>query len=130
MESGNGLAGRVQMTIRKLAVSMIILAVASGIAFADTSVGNAKWLRDRWIGIHDSEACNPRDLAVFGGFVIAVTQVAENATPHAVLIPRGTTFGQIFSVVGGYLENHPEDWSTDADTVVIKALRGAYPAKK
>ncbi|MCX5841229.1 MAG: Rap1a/Tai family immunity protein [Deltaproteobacteria bacterium] len=118
------------MKIRKLTVVMIALVIVSGVAFADKSVGDARWLHEKWIGMHSSEACNPRDLTMFDGFVIAVAQVAENTMSHAIVIPWGTTFGQVFDVVGRYLENHPEDWNTDADTVVIKALQAAFPVKR
>jgi hypothetical protein len=118
------------MTIRKMTVVMIILAAVSGTAFADTSVGDARWLHEKWCGIRSTDTCNPRDLTMFNGFVIAVAQMAENEMPFAIRIPFGTTFGQLFEVVGRYLDSHPEDWSADADTVVVKALKVAFPARK
>ncbi|MGA2976396.1 MAG: Rap1a/Tai family immunity protein [Spirochaetia bacterium] len=118
------------MNIRKLIVVIAVFASASGVAFAQSSVGNAKWLHAKCVEIQYPDTVNSVDLEFYDTFIIAVAQVAESSTPPAVAIPSGTTFGQVFATVGRYLENHPEDWNKDAGTVVIKALQIAYPSKK
>jgi hypothetical protein len=106
------------------------LLLVGGVASADKAVGNAQWLHDKWTSTRATDMVNSMDLAVYDGFVIATAQVGENATPRAIEIPAGTTMGQIFGVVGTYLENHPDEWNSDAGTVVLKALQRVYPCKR
>ncbi len=109
---------------------LAVLLLIGGVASADKMVGNAQWLHEKWLSIQRPDVVNSMDLAVYDGFVIAAVQVAEHATPRAIEIPAGTTMGQVFSVVGKYLENHPDEWSSDACAVVVKALQRVYPNKR
>jgi len=45
-------------------------------------------------------------------------------------IPKDATLGQLCSVVGKWLENHPEKWNMSGTLVVIAALREAFPKGK
>jgi hypothetical protein len=42
-------------------------------------------------------------------------------------IPSGVTGGQIFSVIGKYLDEHPERWHKSAGVLVIEALKEKFP---
>lgn len=45
-------------------------------------------------------------------------------------IPENVTNGQIWDVVRHYLESHPESRQTDSTTLIVTALRQAWPASK
>jgi hypothetical protein len=119
------------MNAKKIITIVAVLACVATIASADgKSVGNARWLHDKWVSIARTESPNTMDLAVYDGFVLGVVQVAEDVTPQAFKIPEGTTFGQLFTTVGRYLESHPDEWNADAGSVVVKALQHRYPCTK
>jgi hypothetical protein len=40
------------------------------------------------------------------------------------------TNGQIYVVVGKYLDNHPEQWNLPAEVLVYRALYAAWPGTK
>ena len=107
---------------------LAILALAATTAVADASIGNAKWLHDKWMAIKGTEVTNTMDLAVYDGFVMGVVQVTQQSNPRAFAIPEGTTLGQLFTTVGGYLESHPDEWNADAGTVVVRALQHRFPS--
>jgi len=116
--------------MRKAIMMIVLLSMAVGTGFADADVGKGKWLHDKWLMLQRSDAVNPKDLTLYDGFVFAAAQVAVNSTPCEVTVPQGTTLGQMFRVVGTYLDVHPELWSRDAGSVVVEALKAAYSPKK
>ena len=116
--------------MRKAVVIAALLAITVGTVFADVDVGKGKWLHDKWVMLQRGDVVNPKDLALYDGFIIAVAQVAVNATPCEISIPQGTTLGQMFKAVGSYMDVHPEVWNLDAGAVVIRALKTAYSLKK
>jgi hypothetical protein len=116
--------------MRKAVMIAALLAITVGTVFADAYVGKGKWLHDKWIMLQRTDIVNPKDLTLYDGFIIAVAQVAVNATPCEIAIPQGTTLGQMFEAVGTYMDVHPEVWNFDAGTVVIQALKTEYSPKK
>ena len=44
-------------------------------------------------------------------------------------IPNNVTNGEIFKVVGKYLDSHANEWDKDADRLVVEALQSAWPQK-
>ncbi len=63
----------------------------------------------------------------FVGYVAGFSEATPFLRPGLYEIPKGTTMLQLCSVVGKYLEDHPEDWSWPAHILVVSALREAFP---
>jgi len=42
----------------------------------------------------------------------------------------GVTRGQFTAVVAKYLKNNPEKWNDSADSIVVDAMKEAFPCKK
>ena len=59
------------------------------------------------------------------GYVTGVTDVYCGV----IDIPNGATVGQICSIVGKWLEDHPEEWNFTADVLVYRALLKAFGKK-
>ncbi|HEY9595026.1 MAG TPA: Rap1a/Tai family immunity protein [Spirochaetia bacterium] len=116
--------------MKRIITILAILGLVATAAVADSSVGNAKWLHDKWMAIKGTDVTNSMDLAVYDGFVMGVVQVAQHTNPSPFAIPEGTTLGQLFTTVGGYLESHPDEWSVEAGVVVVRALQHRYPSAK
>lgn len=69
---------------------------------------------------------NMADATDYMGYVTGV----YDATEYSYNSPEGITRGQICWIVAKYLKEHPERWSESAATLVIDALKEAFPFKK
>jgi len=58
-----------------------------------------------------------------------VKGVVDSFNDIAFKIPSGVTTGQLCSVVGKYIDDHPSEWNQEAADLVIKALKKAFPKK-
>jgi hypothetical protein len=60
-----------------------------------------------------------------------IAGIAESYRNLGILcLPNGVSIGQMTSVVGKYLKEHPERWNERANILVISALTNAFPCKK
>jgi hypothetical protein len=53
-----------------------------------------------------------------------------DATESLYNVPDGVNMEQLVAVVFKYLKKHPEKWNESAASLVIKALKEAFPLKK
>jgi hypothetical protein len=60
------------------------------------------------------------------GYVIGVVD-ARVRTLH---VPDGVTSGELCTIVGQYLDAHPNELKQNGAELVVKAMRGAFPQKK
>ncbi len=58
----------------------------------------------------------------FMGYVAGVVDAERNN----LQIPDGATKDQVCSIVGKYLEAHPEEWNKVGSDLVLRALRTAF----
>jgi hypothetical protein len=71
---------------------------------------------------------NVSDAGYFMGYVSGIVDAF-----HSEFLfnpPYGSTVGQLCSVVGKWLDNHPEEWNKPAGELVTKALQSAFLLKK
>ncbi|MFM5007340.1 MULTISPECIES: Rap1a/Tai family immunity protein [Aeromonas] len=64
---------------------------------------------------------------VYSGYVIGVHDAFDDVL---FCTPENVTKGQVKAVISKYLKANPEQWNKSADSIVIEALRGAFPCKK
>lgn len=68
---------------------------------------------------------NWEHVGFFVGFVVGVWDSHESEFSKAEV-----SRGQVCTVVMNYLKNHPEEWHLTGKTLVLKALRIAFPKKR
>ena len=74
---------------------------------------------------HEGRAYTLYDEAAYMGYVNGVAE----ADP-TIIYPKSTTIGQLCSVVGAWIDKHPEKWSDTPLSIVTAALKEAYPLQK
>ena len=62
----------------------------------------------------------------FTGYVIGV----HDANPLRYSLPEGVTQGRVCAIVSKFLKEHPEKCSAPAASLVIEALKKAFPKNK
>jgi len=122
--------------MKKLSIIIVLIALvgAAGWAQSGDTFGNGKWLHNGWIAaqkLHNGNGTLVFDSVVEGaeymGYVIGVKMAMEEETHRLVTIPTTVTNGQIFAVVGSYVNAHPEQWDQRADIIVEMALTSRWP---
>jgi len=63
----------------------------------------------------------------FSGYVGGVVDVGDGIL---FCTSSGVTRGQNSAVVAKFLKNNPEKWNQPADSLVIEAMKKAFPCKK
>jgi len=95
--------------------------------------GSGQWLHACWIeqqkaNAHVSLVKDWQNVGLYEGFVMGV--ISGLRMRGAFLsIPDGVTNGEIFKVVGKYLDTHPKELNSGADVLVVKALKANWPAE-
>jgi hypothetical protein len=87
------------------------------------------WLEEQRVNAHVSRVKEWQNVGLYEGFVMAVVLVGIHHRDPIFSIPDSVTNGQIFAVVGKYLDSHPTEWDKDADRLVVKALQTVWPYK-
>jgi hypothetical protein len=98
-------------------------------------LGSGRWLHACWLeeqkaNVHVSRVTEWQNVGLYEGFVMGVVFVGIHHCEYLFSIPDSVTNGQIFAVVGKYLDSHPEEWNKDADRLVVEALQAVWPYKK
>jgi hypothetical protein len=70
------------------------------------------------------------DAGIFMGYVMGVSDAMDKDTEYLLASPGKMTVGQVCSIVGKYLDNHPEEWHLSGAEIVRKALRDAFLKNK
>jgi hypothetical protein len=70
------------------------------------------------------------------GIIVGHAQAGKTKKEHDFLLNKflcdeaGINLEQLTVIVKRYLENHPEKWNAPASTLVIEAMREAWPCKE
>jgi hypothetical protein len=67
------------------------------------------------------------EFGLFSGYVAGVVDVGDGIL---FCTGPGVTAGQYNAVVAKYIKNNPEKWNKSADSLVVEALKEAFPCKK
>ena len=84
----------------------------------------------KWQEMKKSEAgqsFNGFSAGVYAGYVNGISDAGEGLY---FTIPKGSTYGQICSVVGKWIDDHPERWADDSAIIVLAALKETFPLQK
>lgn len=115
---------------------VVLIVIVSAIAWADY---NGQWLHDFWLEYKKDEAGSRSNTFAMGVYVGFVSGVAHTAAGISTVCdtsilrinwPDTATGGQLFAIVGKYLDAHPEKWDLDASLLVITACREAWSAEE
>lgn len=63
---------------------------------------------------------------LFNGYVAGVVDLGDE---FLFCLTAGVTRGQYSAVVSKYLKNNPEKWNKAAETIVVNALKEAFPCE-
>ena len=115
--------------MKKLLVVVLILVCAA--SWAQDTFGTGQWLHDIWKGFQRTNSSDASDavdwpaLAMqYQGYVWGAATVMYNAN---WLDLTGITSGQLFAVVGKYLDANPEQWNLFAEVLIYRALYAVWP---
>jgi hypothetical protein len=93
-------------------------------ALADFFDGNR--LKE-WMDEKEQENGSRFEAGLFNGYVAGVVDAGNEIL---FCTPDGVTAGQFTAVVTKYLKENPEKWNLGASSLVIDALKVAFPCKK
>ena len=86
---------------------------------------------NQWKECKKSEAGQPWsafDVGLYSGYVSGVAVAGQFIGWFSY--PDGTTKGQLYSVVGKWIDDHPERWNDPPLVIVTTALQKAFPLKR
>lgn len=92
----------------------------------DYQTGND--LVNKWQEYKKAHEGKPYSIYDEGAFMGYVNGVAETAP--FIIYPKSTTIGQLCSVVGTWIEAHPEKWTDAPLDIVTTALKEAFSLQK
>lgn len=98
-----------------ITASLVLLSVP---AWATTGNDLMSWLPD----YEKSEASWGGGM--FLGYVSGASEVGDGVLYCS---PNSATLGQTAAIVAKYLRNNPENWNLSATSLIIGALKAAYP---
>jgi len=140
MEKGNG-QHRVNMLIHKsssplniipmkkmLLVIALMMMIWQSVYAGEYVSGNE--FVNQWKEYKKSDAgqsYNHFDMGFYLGFVSGVKVMGARLLFSS---PQNATQGQICSVVGKWIDDHPERWADDPVRIVVTALQEAFPLKR
>lgn len=104
-----------------IALSMFATSASSWAAFFD---GNEL---HGWLLENEKPNGSAFKSGLFRGYVAGVVDLGDELL---FCTGPGVTAGQYAAVVAKYLKNNPEKWNKSADSLVVEALREAFPCKK
>lgn len=107
-----------KVTAFKVFIGLIIILTAS-VSYADS--GNELW--KKWRVCNEDLASS--DCYYLAGYVIGVTDVITCFYD----IPDSVSIGQLCDIVGRYIDAHPESRHMIAASLIIEALKEAFPKK-
>ncbi len=120
--------------MKKLLVLVVVFILGGVATWAQSTIGSGQWLHDCWVqekvfaAEQNSLSAVTLQAGMFRGCVVGVALMASRE--ETVSIPDDASFAQIASVVGNYLDAHPEQWNYSAAQLVVEALHAVWPGKK
>jgi len=114
----------------KRVLMFVVLALCGTPTFAEFWAGNdlVNLMRDYEKAASGDKITDYSHATEFRGFVLGVHDSHEGRGEFCSP-PKGTV-GQIGAVVVKYLNAHPEQWSEPAHTLVLRALKEAFPCPR
>ena len=96
--------------------------------------GTGQWLHTCWLEeqkamAHVSRVTEWQNVGLYEGFVMGIVLVGIHHREPLFSIPDSVTNGEIFAIVGKYLDSHSGEMNRDADRLVVKALQAMWPYK-
>jgi len=116
--------------LRKTLALATILTLTAAACGAQSTTGTGQWLHELWMSdqkvtVHEDQDWIAMNLSrEYRGFVTGAAEVMYDAR-WLDLSPA--TWGQLFAVVGAYLDANPDQWSLKAQILVFRALYAAWP---
>ena len=99
-----------------------------------SDLGTGRWLHTCWLeeqkaNAHVSRVTEWQNVGLYEGFVMGVAFLGTHHCQHLFSVPENVTNGEIFKVVGKYLDSHAKEWDKNADRLVVDALQAVWPQK-
>ena len=97
-----------------------------------SDLGTGRWLHTCWLeeqkaNAHVSWVTQWQNVGLYEGFVMGAVLLGMHHCERLFSIPDGVTNGEIFKIVGKYLDSHPNDRDKDADRLIVEALQAKWP---
>lgn len=109
--------------MKRVLIAFIITVNANSV-FAGFTNGNELY---QWLQESENPNGSSFKSGLYSGYVGGVVDTGDGIL---FCTTSGVTRGQNSAVVAKYLKNNPEKWSQSADTLVIDAMKQAFPCKK
>jgi hypothetical protein len=109
----------------KKIIPLLVLLMLSDYSYANFYTGND--LEDK--KIEDSKNSRQLEAGFYAGYVAGVAEVTR-LKDNISWCEDSVTVSQLVKVVSRYLTNTPEKLHLPANTLIIEALKGAFPCKK
>jgi hypothetical protein len=112
----------------RMTVAVVILLLVTAVSWAqwtgqELHNGWQSWQR---VELHTAEQADLLTGGMYAGFVRGVAAMLEDN--GSVSLPS-VSFSRVYSVVGKYLDDHPERWDVFAEVLVYAALHQVWPGK-
>ena len=112
-------------------VGLVALVGAAGWTQGNvTPKGTGQWLHDRWLEYQSTEKDSPKEWmssGVYVGFVECVFEALRYF--NFIDAPLPAEDGQVYTVVGTYLDNHSQEWDQPAFMICYRAMAAVWPKK-
>ena len=119
--------------MKRLLVLVTVLILVGAATWAQTRL-TGQWLHDGWLATQKMETAIDKPYAdataayMYMGFVMGELRVMQGA--GWLDPPEGVKLGQELTMVGKYLDDHPEEWNTLAEILLYKIFHAVWPGKK
>mgnify|MGYP006312936657 CR=1 FL=1 len=113
--------------MRRLVLAIILVFVCVSPVHGYFCNGNDLWDSAKHYGSDPST--HPIDYAFFQGYVAGVHDSNTFIWDNYADVPDNVTLGQLCRIVKKYMEEHPERMHFHAVTIVILAIKDAFPKK-
>lgn len=80
----------------------------------------------QWLLEDEKQNGSPFQSGLFKGYIGGVVDLGDGIL---FCTTKGVTRGQFTAVAAKHLKNNPEKWNKAADTIVVDALKEAFPCK-
>ena len=107
----------------KKVVFILALMLPINAAVAGFTDGNQLY---QWMLEDEKENGSMFQSGLFKGYIAGVVDLGDD---FLFCTTVGVTRGQYTAVVAKYIKNNPEEWNKAADTIVVDALKEAFPCE-
>lgn len=108
----------------KQALLAVALILTTNVAIAGFTDGNELY---QWLLEDENPNGSMFKAGLFKGYVGGVVDLGNGVL---FCTTTGVTRGQFTAVAAKYLRNNPEKWNKSADSIVVEAMKEAFPCKK